>query len=44
LGRSYASQARRQKLNDYERFKVLTLRRRLSKLLRARSNKVAKKK
>jgi hypothetical protein len=44
LGKSYASQTRRQQLNDFERFKVLTLRRRLSKLLRARPNKVAKKK
>jgi large subunit ribosomal protein L14e len=44
LGRSYASQARREQLNDFERFKVLVLRRKLSKLLRARPEKVAKKK
>lgn len=45
LGRSFARQARRQQLTDFERFKALTLRRKLSKLLRARQNKkVAKKK
>eukprot|EP00178_Gracilaria_changii_P013458 TRINITY_DN38054_c0_g1_i1.p1 TRINITY_DN38054_c0_g1~~TRINITY_DN38054_c0_g1_i1.p1 ORF type:complete len:129 (+),score=24.45 TRINITY_DN38054_c0_g1_i1:25-411(+) len=40
LGKAYARQARRQSLTDFERFKVLTLRRKLSKLTRA---KVAKK-
>ena len=39
LGRHYASQARRQNLNDFERFKVIVLRRRLSKLLRAKPSK-----
>lgn len=39
LGRHYASQQRRQSLNDFERHKVLVLRRRLSKLLRARKNR-----
>lgn len=39
LGASYARQARRQQLTDFERFKVLNLRRRLSKLLRARQDK-----
>jgi len=39
LGRAYANQARREQLTDFERFKVLALRRRLSKLLRARQNK-----
>jgi len=39
LGKSYANQARREQLTDFERFKVLSLRRRLSKLLRARQNK-----
>ena len=43
-GRSYARQARRQQLTDFERFKALVLRRKLSKLLRARPEKVAKKK
>ena len=38
LGRHYASQQRRQNLTDFERFKVLTLRRRLSKLLRSKRN------
>lgn len=36
LGRHYASQQRRQNLTDFERFKVLVLRRRLSKLLRSK--------
>lgn len=45
IGKSYARQARRAELNDFERFKALTLRRKLSKLLRARQDKkVAKKK
>lgn len=39
LGKHYASQARRQNLTDFERFKVLVLRRRLSKLLRTKQNK-----
>lgn len=39
LGRHYANQQRRQNLTDFERFKVLVLRRRLSKLLRAKQNK-----
>jgi len=39
LGRSYSRQARREQLSDFERFKVLSLRRRLSKLLRARQDK-----
>ena len=39
LGKSYASQAKRESLTDFERFKVLVLRRRLSKLLRSRKNK-----
>jgi hypothetical protein len=45
LGKSYAAQARRESLTDFERFKVLNLRRKLSKLVRARQDKkVAKKK
>lgn len=45
LGKAYINQARRQELTDFERFKVLSLRRRLSKLLRARqTKKVAAKK
>ena len=39
LGKSYASQAKRESLTDFERFKVLVLRRRLSKLLRSRKNR-----
>lgn len=39
LGKSFASQARRQQLTDFERFKALVLRRKLSKLLRARTDK-----
>ena len=42
IGQSYAKQARRQQLNDFERFKVLALRRRLSKLVRARQDKKKK--
>lgn len=38
LGRHYASQQRRENLTDFERFKVLVLRRRLSKLLRAKKS------
>ena len=34
MGRAFAKQARRQELNDFERYKVIGLRRRLSKLLR----------
>ena len=41
LGKSFARQQRRQSLTDFERYKVLVLRRKLSKLLRA---KVSKKK
>jgi large subunit ribosomal protein L14e len=36
LGKHYASQQRRENLTDFERFKVLVLRRRLSKLLRSK--------
>ena len=36
LGKHYASQERRENLTDFERFKVLVLRRRLSKLLRSK--------
>lgn len=39
LGRHYANQQRRQNLTDFERFKVLVLRRKLSKLLRAKQNR-----
>jgi large subunit ribosomal protein L14e len=39
LGKAYARQARRQNLTDFERFKVLSLRRRLSKLVRAKAAK-----
>ena len=36
LGRHYANQQKRENLTDFERFKVVVLRRRLSKLLRAK--------
>ena len=36
LGKHYTSQEKRQNLTDFERFKVLVLRRRLSKLLRSK--------
>jgi large subunit ribosomal protein L14e len=36
LGKSYAQQARRENLNDFERFNVIILRRRLSRLLRSK--------
>ncbi len=36
LGRHYSSQQKRENLTDFERFKVVVLRRRLSKLLRAK--------
>jgi len=39
LGKSFAKQQRRQNLTDFERYKVLVLRRKLSKLNRARPNK-----
>ncbi len=39
IGQHYARQERRQNLTDFERFKVLVLRRRLSKLLRAKPSK-----
>lgn len=39
LGKSFAKQQRRQNLTDFERYKVLVLRRKLSKLSRARPNK-----
>ncbi len=39
LGRAYAKQARRQSLTDFERYKVLVLRRKLAKLTRAKANK-----
>ena len=42
IGQSYARQSRRQNLSDFERFKVLALRRRLSKLVRARQDKKKK--
>lgn len=38
LGKHYANQQRRENLTDFERFKVLVLRRRLSKLLRAKKS------
>ena len=44
MGKVNANQARRQQLNDFERFKVLVLRRKLSKLLRAKNAKKAQKK
>jgi large subunit ribosomal protein L14e len=39
LGRSFARQQRRQNLTDFERYKVLVLRRKLSKLTRAKPKK-----
>lgn len=39
LGRAYARQARRQSLTDFERYKVLVLRRKLAKLTRAKPAK-----
>jgi large subunit ribosomal protein L14e len=39
LGKAYASQARRESLNDFERYKVLVLRRKLAKLTRINPNK-----
>ncbi|MCB0370576.1 MAG: hypothetical protein KDD45_14405 [Bdellovibrionales bacterium] len=39
IGRAYARQARRQSLTDFERHKVLVLRRKLSKLTHAKPNK-----
>ncbi len=39
LGKSYERQTRRESLTDFERFKVLVLRRKLSKLLRSRKNR-----
>lgn len=39
LGRSFARQQRRQNLTDFERYKVLVLRRKLAKLTRARPSK-----
>lgn len=44
LGRAYAAQVRRENLTDFERFKVLVLRRKLSKLTRAKAAKPAQKK
>ena len=41
-GQIYARQARRAQLNDFERFKVLSLRRNLAKLLRAKPKKADK--
>ena len=38
-GQHYARQARRAQLNDFDRFKVLSLRRNLAKLLRAKPKK-----
>lgn len=43
LGKSFAKQTKRQNLSDFERYKVLNLRRKLSKLLRARQVKKGKK-
>lgn len=43
LGQAFAKQTRKQNLSDFDRFKVLTLRRKLSKLLRARQHKKVKK-
>lgn len=39
IGKSFAKQQRRQNLTDFERYKVLVLRRRLSKLTRAKPSK-----
>lgn len=39
IGQHYARQERRENLTDFERFKVVVLRRRLSKLLRAKPAK-----
>jgi large subunit ribosomal protein L14e len=39
LGKAYASQARRESLTDFERYKVLVLKRKLAKLTRAKANK-----
>ena len=39
LGKSFAKQQRRQNLTDFERYKVLVLRRKLSKLTRAKPKK-----
>lgn len=39
LGKSYTNQSRKEQLTDFERFKVLNLRRRLSILLRAKQDK-----
>jgi hypothetical protein len=43
LGQAFAKQTRKQNLSDFDRFKVLTLRRKLSKLLRIRQQKKVKK-
>jgi large subunit ribosomal protein L14e len=39
IGRAFARQQRRQNLTDFERYKVLVLRRKLAKLSRARPSK-----
>lgn len=39
VGKSFARQQRRQNLTDFERYKVLVLRRKLSKLTRAKPSK-----
>ena len=39
IGRAFARQQRRQNLTDFERYKVLVLRRKLAKLTRARPSK-----
>ena len=39
IGKAFAAQKRRQELTDFERFKVLALRRKLSKLSRAKPKK-----
>lgn len=44
LGKAFHAQIRRQSLTDFERHQVLVLRRKLSKLSRAKPSKVAKKK
>ena len=44
IGQAYIKQARRAELNDFERFKVLVLRRNLGKILRAKAKKADKKK
>ena len=40
LGRAFAKQTRRQQLNDFERYKVTVLRRKLSKLQKEKKIKI----